>query len=710
MDKLKQLNQWICWKEMVIDDKPTKVPMSISGKKASTTDPSTWSSYAEVVSHNTSNANVDGIGFVFTDNDPFCGIDLDKCRNPETGEVEGWAKTIVKSFDSYTEISPSGCGLHVIIEGEKKGSKARKGRIEVYDTGRYFTVTENIFSGLDTVQERQKQLETCYNNLFAEKEFVSTLETKIIDDIDLIARAQNARNGAKFTALWNGDISGYKSRSEADLALCGLLAFWAGGDRERIDSLFKQSGLYREKWDREDYKERTINTALEQITGTYNTDFVSTLETKIGENFSPGRLVLDFHFDKNAEIAVLGIMLQNNGLIPFVCEQIGHDENAFAVSAHSTIYRAILDTDSVIDDITLAHTLREKKASEKVIASIPRLISQSFNKDNISDYCKIINRNHTKRQIVAAGKRISLIPNQDIEPDEMLVKAQAQVMTVSGVVSKRKSLREQCNKTFANLDSRGKNHIDIATGFSNFDLMTGGFHKKLFYIIAALPSAGKSALIHNMLYYISVEKQIPAVLFCYESNAEAIIKRLVSLSTNVDLSYGMAKTDRENVLLAISRISKSPLIIIDDIDPSVETAIATTQRLKAENPDLAVGVYDHMHLMTANTKEGEESVVRKISHGLKTLAKQVDMAIVGISQLSRASIRRQDPRPTLSDLRHSGALEADADLAAFLYREDYQEEQSPVSMTELIIRKQKDGETGTLHYNYHRKYSKFEEV
>ena len=700
MDKLKQLNQWICWKEMIIDNKPTKVPMSISGKKASTTDPSTWSSYGEALSHNASNVKVDGIGFVFTVNDPFCGIDLDKCRNPDTGEIEGWAQTIIQSFDSYTEVSPSGGGIHIIVAGRKHGAKSRKEHIEIYDTVRYFTVTENILNGANEVKDCQKQLDVLYDNLFPHPPPRKPIVEISLDDSALIEKAKNAKNGAKFTELWNGDISGYDSQSEADLALCSLLAFWADGDRDRIDMLFRQSGLYREKWDREDYRQNTIDTVLNPN------------HSQQDGLITPSVLPQSFqiHFDKNAETAVLGIMIQNNGLIPFVCEQIGHDENAFAVSAHRTIYRAILDTDGVIDDITLAHTLREKKATEKVIASIPRLISQSFNKDNISDYCKIINRNHTKRQIVAAGKRISLIPNQDIEPDEMLVKAQSQVMAVSGVVSKRQSLREQCNKTFANLDSRGKNHIDIASGFSNFDLMAGGFHKKLFYIIAALPSAGKSALIHNMLYYISVEKQIPAVLFCYESNAEAIIKRMVSLSTNIDLSYGMAKTDREAVLFSITRISKSPLIIIDDIDPSVETAIATTQRLKAENPDLAVGVYDHMHLMTANTKEGEESVVRKISHGLKTLAKQVDMAIVGISQLSRASIRRQDPRPTLSDLRHSGALEADADLAAFLYREDYQEEQSPVSMTELIIRKQKDGETGTLYYNYHRKYSKFEEV
>lgn len=700
MDKLKKLRQWICWKEMIVDDRPTKVPMSVTGNKASTTNPQTWCDYESALGYSRANDTIDGVGFVFTADDPYCGIDLDKCRNPETGKVEDWAQTIIQSFDSYTEISPSGTGVHVIIEGKKKGGKARKGKIEIYDSGRYFTVTNNVFSSLKSVQNQQKQLDELYDKLFP--------EVHRIDDMKLIEKAVNAKDGSKFQALWNGDTSGYTSQSEADLALCCLLAFWTDRDYERIDRLFKQTGLYREKWDREDYKEKTINTALEQITETYSHLSKMPIVTTSLPSETPQ--AGGFHFDKNAETAVLAIMIQNNGLIPFVCEQIGHDENAFAISSHRTIYRAILDTDGVIDDITLAHALREKKAAGKVIESIPDLIGQTFNKDNIYDYCNIIKRNNTKRQIIAAGKKISLIPNQDIEPDEMLVKAQAQVMAVSGVISTRKSLREQCDNTFANLDAKGKNHIDIASGFSNFDLITGGFHKKLFYLIAGLPSCGKSGLIHNMLYYFSVEKQIPAVLFCYESNAEAIIKRMVSLSMTIDLSYGMAKSDRENVLLAISRISKSPLIIIDDIDPSVETAIATTQRLKAENPDLAVGVYDHIHLMTANTKEGEESVVRKISHGLKTLAKQVDMAIVGISQLSRASIRRQDPRPTLSDLRHSGALEADADLAAFLYREDYQEEQSPVSMTELIIRKQKDGETGTLYYNYHRKYSKFEEV
>jgi putative DNA primase/helicase len=130
---IRNLRQWLCWRIEERDGKPTKVPYSpLTGEKASTTNPENWASYSEAVEAYREHG-YDGIGVVFSEDDPFCGVDLDGCLNPETGEIEGWAQEIIEDLDSYTEVSPSGRGVHVLIRGELPPGRNRKGRIEMYD-------------------------------------------------------------------------------------------------------------------------------------------------------------------------------------------------------------------------------------------------------------------------------------------------------------------------------------------------------------------------------------------------------------------------------------------------------------------------------------------------------------------------------------------------------------------------------------------------
>jgi len=270
------LKQWLCWRIEERHDKPTKVPYSpLTGEKARSTDPKTWASYEEAVSACREHG-YEGIGFVFTPEDDLCGVDLDGCLDPETGEIESWAQEIIEELDSYTEISPSGRGIHVLLRGSLPAGRNRKGRFEAYDRGRYFTVTGCHLSGtLRSIEGRQKQLERVAQRVFAEPsenghkelgpEFGSTLS-----DVELIQKASTAKNGQKFHRLWTGDTSGYGSSSEADAALCSLLAYWTGPNEGRIDSLFRQSGLCRKKWvRREDYRRKTIERALRDRTEFY---------------------------------------------------------------------------------------------------------------------------------------------------------------------------------------------------------------------------------------------------------------------------------------------------------------------------------------------------------------------------------------------------------------------------------------------------------
>src|SRR5262249_2289592 len=214
-------------------------------------------------------------------NDPepgFVAIDLDDCRDPVTGNIDEWAREIVKEIDSYTEVSPSGRGLRVILKAKLPGWGRKKGKFECYNDARYVTITGQRVPGTPAgIAHRQAELDRVHQQVFGERPQPPppganrATATALVSDADLIAEASSAKGtGKKFAALWGGDFSGYASRSEADLALVNYLAFRCGPDAARIDALFRQSGLYRPKWDRPDYRDRTIAKALEGRTEFYD--------------------------------------------------------------------------------------------------------------------------------------------------------------------------------------------------------------------------------------------------------------------------------------------------------------------------------------------------------------------------------------------------------------------------------------------------------
>jgi len=338
--QLTDLEQWICWREDDRDGKPTKVPIKpypTSGTVfASATDPGTWRGFETAVTyHRESSTRTDGVGFVFDPEERIVGIDLDHCRDADSEDLAPWATAIVDRLDSYTEVSPSGTGVHVLVEGELPPGRNRRGDVEMYDRDRFLTVTgAHLPETPDAVACRQDAL------LAVHHEFVQTagdeaptlieatnhaasngatqgsrddeasiqlvgpnsgLRRKFgrdppavddpaveaalhglspeeipdpvpqtidevagpgvdLPDAELIRRATSSKSGKTIQALldgdsslWSGRDSRYPSQSEADMGLCFFLGFWTGGDPERMDQLFRESGLYREKWDRRHY-------------------------------------------------------------------------------------------------------------------------------------------------------------------------------------------------------------------------------------------------------------------------------------------------------------------------------------------------------------------------------------------------------------------------------------------------------------------------
>ena len=278
--ELKALPQWVCHRQNKIPVDPK------TGDNAKADDQSTWGEFPQAVAYwkGHQGNGIVGIGFEFSPGDPYTGIDLDKCRNPETGEIEPWALEIVRRLNSFTEVSPSGTGLHIWIKGKLPRGARRKGKVEMYNSGRYFTVTGHHLEGTPTtIEDRQAELTILHEEIFGkhseEPKQGPGRDPKSgrgaadeLSDEELIERIRLSKNGNKFTDLMLGDLYylkqryGYPSASEADLALVLILVFWVGKDAERIDRLFRRSGLMRDKWDEyrgdQTYGELTIAKAI----------------------------------------------------------------------------------------------------------------------------------------------------------------------------------------------------------------------------------------------------------------------------------------------------------------------------------------------------------------------------------------------------------------------------------------------------------------
>lgn len=287
---MREAKRWVTWQYEVRDGKRTKVPHTPGKGQAKSTDPATWVSYADACR---AAEFYSGIGFVLGDG--WLGLDADHVRDSDSGEWLPGILDEIKSVQSYAELSPSKTGAHVIAYGETPGDRSRaKGEVwEMYDRGRFFTVTGAHIPGTpDDVREPAPgSLEAIYEKIGRTKEGSAPAERPAptrqsrpdgieLTDEEIVEKCQNAANAAKFNALWRGDIAGYASGSEADLALCNILAFYSQ-DPAQLERLVRQSGLYREKWDRTDYVTRTISMALQACRETWSPGRRDVLKTYI---------------------------------------------------------------------------------------------------------------------------------------------------------------------------------------------------------------------------------------------------------------------------------------------------------------------------------------------------------------------------------------------------------------------------------------------
>lgn len=283
-DELKALRQWVCYRIEERDGEPTKVPYNPNGRAhARSNDAKTWSTFeAAVKMYRNPAGRFDGIGFMLSADDPFVFLDFDDVISD--GTLEPWARDMVERLDSFTEYSRSGSGLHVIVRAKKPGERCRAPKtlpkFEVYEERRLCVFTGRVFEGRSHIREAQEAVTAIYYEVFGLGDSMPVKETAKnavpvgMSDPGIIKKAMEAKNGARFRQLWHGDTGDFNGdESAADMALCDMLAFWTGRDAERMDRLFRESGLMRPKWDSmrggETYGQRTIRKAVESASEVY---------------------------------------------------------------------------------------------------------------------------------------------------------------------------------------------------------------------------------------------------------------------------------------------------------------------------------------------------------------------------------------------------------------------------------------------------------
>jgi putative DNA primase/helicase len=277
---LKDVPHWLVWKYVEEIDPETgavdwdKPPLCARGGPGSSTNKKTWADFKTALVY-FRERRLDGLGFVLHHNGQdrrLVAVDLDKCRNAETGEIEEWALNIIRALNSYSEVSPSGTGIRIFLYGALPPhgmlNGRKKGPVEVYEKGRYVTVTGQHIEGTPTtIEDRQEQLLAFYKEQFGETKSErpkhnGSAAALDLDNRELLERAFRSKNGNRIKALFDGDTTGYPSQSEAELAFCNHLAFWMGGDADRMFSVICESGLYRTKWKRDDYRDGTLRLAI----------------------------------------------------------------------------------------------------------------------------------------------------------------------------------------------------------------------------------------------------------------------------------------------------------------------------------------------------------------------------------------------------------------------------------------------------------------
>ena len=430
--------------------------------------------------------------------------------------------------------------------------------------------------------------------------------------------------------------------------------------------------------------------------------------------------------DKEAEQAILGAMMTEKSVIPPVITKLGQTADVFLTVDHQLIYSAILavyDRVSKADPLLVADELKRGDRLNRAGGTeyLYELQAPIVETESTEYYADILYEKATRRRLIRATAQIrEMAYDEGVEIKEVLNQSQEAVFDLSQSNTQRgfvaiSSLLKESVDAVERLYHKKSRFLGVPTGFMDFDHLTSGLQPGNLIIIAARPSMGKTTLVLNIAQNVAREQKRPVAVFSLEMPSQDIAMRMLATESRIDfgrLRTGNFSEDQWRPLTeGASRLAKAPILINDNRGLTVQSLRAEGRRLKGEHSDLALIIVDYLQLLRGTGRyHAREQEISEISRALKILAWELNVPIIACSQLSREIERRPDKRPQLSDLRESGAIEQDADLVAFLHRDDYYEDENVGDRVEahVMIKKQRNGPTGTVILYFTKNEMRFE--
>ena len=424
---------------------------------------------------------------------------------------------------------------------------------------------------------------------------------------------------------------------------------------------------------------------------------------------------------KEAEQAVIGSMIMDKYALVTASELLQGED--FYIQQYGILFDAmveLLHEGKPAELVTILDKLKEKGVSPEIcgmefIRDVTDAVSTSA---NIKYYADIVAEKALSRKLIKITEGIANTCYLDKERmDTILEDTEKQVFHI---VQKRSAgdyedMRQVVLRTLKNIEQAAKSQgriTGIATGFRDLDYKLSGLQKQALIVLAARPAMGKTAFVLNMAEYISMHSKVPTVIFSLEMGKESLVNRLLAMNSRVDsqsiLTGDLKDSEWADLMESARNIGESSLIIDDTPGISLSEMRSKCRKLKLER-GLGLVIIDYLQLMTTNGRtESRQQEISEISRSLKALARELDVPVIALSQLSRAVEQRPDKRPMMSDLRESGAIEQDADVVMFIYRDEYYNpDTEEPGITEIIIGKHRAGPTGTIKLKWMGDIQKF---
>ncbi|MDP9347994.1 MAG: replicative DNA helicase [Gemmatimonadota bacterium] len=433
-------------------------------------------------------------------------------------------------------------------------------------------------------------------------------------------------------------------------------------------------------------------------------------------------------YSAEAEMSVLGGMLIDGDAIVRAIEIV--DDSMFYREGNRRLFRAMVrlwERGEVIDPVTLSEELKNSGDLESVggMPYVAQLLDAVPTAANLEYHAKIVREKALLRRLIEAATTIiqDTFANQgDVE--EILDQAEQRIFQIAQTHERKgfvwiKELLWPAMEQIELLSQNSSSVTGVPTGFADLDNLTAGFQRGDLIVVAARPSMGKTAFTLNIAQHAAIAAKKAVAFFSLEMSKESLVQRMLTSEARVDA--GRVRTGRlrdddyPRLAQAAGLLNTAPVYIDDTPGISVLEMRAKARRLKSDRPDLAMIMVDYLQLMTGNGRtENRQQEVSEISRNLKALAKELEVPVVALSQLSRAVEQRPDKRPMMSDLRESGAIEQDADVIMFLYRPEYyfgpvdKDGNSLEGRAEVIVSKQRNGATGTVNLAFLKEFTRFE--